>query len=43
MNFLIKITNRNLGLSVISLEWYKKQFSLHLIYPIAYKKKLYTL
>lgn len=38
MNFLVKITNKNLGLSVISLEWYHTQCLLHLSNSIAYSE-----
>jgi hypothetical protein len=36
MKFLVKITDKNLGLSVISLDWYENQCSIHLSNTSAY-------
>jgi hypothetical protein len=38
MNFLVKITDKNLGLSVVSLDWYRKQCLLHLSNTAAYER-----
>ena len=37
--YLVKITDKNLGLSVISLEWYQAQCLLHLSNSFAYKEE----
>ena len=36
--YLVKITDKNLGLSVVSLEWYTTQCRIHLSNSIAYKE-----
>ncbi|EKD16963.1 hypothetical protein MBM_04540 [Drepanopeziza brunnea f. sp. 'multigermtubi' MB_m1] len=35
-NYLVKITDKNLGLSVISLDWYKEQVAIHMSNTKAY-------
>jgi hypothetical protein len=41
--YLVKITDKNLGLSVISLSWYLDQCKTHLSNSIAYRKEMINL